>query len=155
MISTNCRVIMGLALLGPLLLVQGCASGGGGPEARRSEVVMAALSQVGTRYGYGSNAPGEALDCSALTRYAHRAAGLEIPRVSTAQKAAAKPISPARVKEGDLVFFRTGPGQYHVGLMVDRERFVHASTSQREVLISRLDQPYWRDRLIGAGTYLN
>lgn len=116
---------------------------------------MAALSQLGTPYGYGADAPGKALDCSALARHAHRAVGLEIPRMSTAQKAAATPVSLSRVRAGDLVFFRTGPGQYHVGLMVDERRFVHASTSQKEVLVSSLDQPYWRSRIIGAGTYLN
>lgn len=156
MIKGNCPVLLSVVLMGSALALQGCASGGGGAfHAQRGEVVMAALSQVGTPYAYGADAPGKALDCSALARHAHRAAGLEIPRVSTAQKAAATPVSPARVREGDLVFFRTGPGQHHVGLMVDETRFVHASTSQKEVLVSSLDQPYWRSRLIGAGTYFN
>lgn len=155
MIAGNCIVSLGLCLGLTSLLLQGCATRGNAPEARRGEVVMAALSQVGTRYGYGADAPGRALDCSALTRYAHRAAGLEIPRMSIAQKAAATPVNPSRVRPGDLVFFRTGPGQHHVGLMVDGTRFVHASTSQKEVLVSSIDQPYWRSRMIGAGTYLN
>ena len=54
-----------------------------------------------------------------------------------------------------MVFFKTGPNTYHVGLMVDKERFVHASTSQRQVRLERLDKPYWQARYLGAGTYLN
>jgi cell wall-associated NlpC family hydrolase len=123
-------------------------------EGRRAEVVVAALSQVGTPYVYGGSTPGKALDCSALTRFAHRAAGLEIPRVSTAQQAAAEPRR-GRPYPGDLVFFKTGPGQYHVGIMVDRRRFVHASTSKRRVRLAHLDGDYWQRRYIGAGTYLN
>jgi len=121
----------------------------------RSEVVSAALSQVGTRYAYGAESPGKALDCSALTQHAYRAAGLNIPRMSTAQRAAAKPARLSKVKPGDLVFFKIGRGQYHVGLMVGDDRFVHASTSKKQVRLSSLAAPYWRSRFIGAGTYLN
>ena len=156
MLRGNSLVLMGVSMIGLALSLQGCATPGDvASQSRRGEVVMAALSQVGTPYGYGAEVPGKALDCSALARHAHRAVGLEIPRMSTAQKAAATPVSPSRVREGDLVFFRTGPSQYHVGLMVDENRFVHASTSRKEVLVSSLDQPYWRSRIIGAGTYLN
>lgn len=121
---------------------------------RRANVVMAALSQVGTRYVYGATRPGWALDCSALTQYAHGAAGVSIPRVSTAQKAAARPVA-RRPDPGDLVFFRTGPSQYHVGVMVDGDRFVHASTSKRRVRLSSLGTRYWQQRYLGAGTYLD
>jgi cell wall-associated NlpC family hydrolase len=110
---------------------------------------------MGTRYVYGAEAPGKALDCSALTQHAHRAAGVNIPRVSTAQQDAAKPVKLSKVRPGDLVFFKIGGGQYHVGLMVDKNRFVHASTSKKQVRLSSLDADYWRSRVVGAGTYLN
>jgi len=147
-------------------LLQGCASSGprtysaageqfdlSGLDEQRASVVIAALSQVGTPYVYGGTEPGRALDCSGLTQYAHSAAGLRIPRVSTAQKAAAKPVG-RRPDPGDLVFFKTGPSQYHVGLMVDGDRFVHASTSKQRVRLSSLSKHYWQRRFLGAGTYL-
>ncbi|MEA3277007.1 MAG: C40 family peptidase [Pseudomonadota bacterium] len=124
-------------------------------DGPRGDVVMAALSQVGTRYVYGAETPGKALDCSALTQHAYRAAGVEIPRVSKAQQKAATPVSPSKAKPGDLVFFKIRRGQYHVGLMVDDERFVHASTSKKKVRLSSLDTPYWQGRIVGAGTYFN
>jgi cell wall-associated NlpC family hydrolase len=154
-------VRVSLCVVGLTFVMQGCsttAEKGGGTtrlSGPRADVVIAALSEVGTRYVYGADAPGAALDCSALTQHAYRAAGMSIPRVSMAQRRAATPVDPANVKPGDLVFFKIRRGQYHVGLMVDRNRFVHASTSQRRVRLSRLNKPYWQDHLIGAGTYLN
>jgi len=47
--------------------------------------VMYALSQIGVRYEWGMEHPGEAMDCSGLTLLAWRAAGLWIPRFSEAQ----------------------------------------------------------------------
>lgn len=153
-------------ILSVFLLLQGCAGSGvksydaggesfdlSGLDEQRADVVMAALSQVGTPYVYGGSEPGRALDCSGLTQYAHSAAGLSIPRVSTAQQAAAKPVRRQPIP-GDLVFFKTGPSQYHVGLMVDKDRFVHASTSKQRVRLSSLSAGYWRERYLGAGTYL-
>lgn len=124
-----------------------------GLDEQRASVVMAALSQVGTPYVYGGSDPREGLDCSGLTQLAHAAAGVRIPRISTEQRAAARPVrrSPA---PGDLVFFKTGPSQYHVGLMIDGQRFVHASTSKRRVRLASLSNDYWRRRYLGAGTYL-
>jgi cell wall-associated NlpC family hydrolase len=159
------RVRLPLALLA-ILLLGGCAGAPSrlatadgerfdlaGLDGPRANVVMAALSQVGTPYVYGGSDPSEGLDCSGLTQFAHAAAGVRIPRVSTEQRAAARPVrrSPA---PGDLVFFKTGPAQYHVGLMVDADRFVHASTSKRRVRLSNLSTDYWRQRYLGAGTYL-
>jgi hypothetical protein len=123
-----------------------------GLEPQRADVVTAALNQIGTPYVYGGTTPHRALDCSGLTQVAHREAGLSIPRVSTQQKAAARPLR-GSPKPGDLVFFKTGPSQYHVGLMVDTGRFVHASTSKRQVRLARLNTPYWQQRFLGAGSY--
>ncbi len=137
-------------------LVSGCATQRGDElAALRGEVVLAGLSQVGTPYVYGGNSPREGLDCSGLTQYAHHVAGIDIPRVSVDQLRSAKPLSGRRLRAGDMVFFRTGPTDHHVGLMVDESRFVHASTSRRQVRLDRLDTPYWQARFVGAGTYLD
>ncbi len=136
------------------LLLQGCGSSGGyALTGTRGEVVGAALAQVGTPYRYGGNSPRQGLDCSGLTAYAHSAAGVKIPRVAADQQRAATPIG-QKPGPGDLVFFRSPGGGRHVGIMVDWERFAHASTSKQRVKLSRLDTPYWRRQFVGAGTYI-
>jgi len=152
--------LLWFGIIGGSFLLQGCATTGDSGDTAtlngpRAEVVTAALSQVGIPYVYGAESPGRALDCSALTQHAYREAGVSIPRISLAQRQAAKPVRLSKVKPGDLVFFKTGRRQYHVGLMVDGKRFVHASTSKKRVRLSSLDADYWRERVIGAGSYLN
>jgi cell wall-associated NlpC family hydrolase len=139
-----------------ILLSAGCAGlGGSGLSGKRAEVVSAALAQVGTPYRYGGNQPGQGLDCSGLTYYAHQAAGVHIPRMSINQLRNARPVNPRSPHPGDLVFFQTGPGVQHVGLMVDTNRFVHASTSEHQVGLARLRTRYWQAHYVGAGTYLD
>lgn len=142
-----------------IILLSGCAgSGRDGDDAglarKRSAVVAAGLSQIGSPYVYGAESPGTGFDCSGLTYYAHQAAGLSIPRAAIKQRDASKPVSVGNLRPGDMVFFKTGPSSYHVGLMVDQQRFVHASVSKRKVRMDRLDTPYWQGCFLGAGTYL-
>ena len=137
-----------------LFALGGCA-GMGDLSEKRAAVVSAAQAQVGTPYKYGGNEPGRGLDCSGLTHYAYRTVGLKIPRSSVEQRLAARPVSPNAPRPGDLVFFRTGPDSHHVGLMVDSERFVHASSSAHRVGYAKLRTPYWKAHYLGAGTYLD
>lgn len=137
------------------LLIGGCAgSGKDGLSGQRAEVVSAALSQIGTPYRYGGNQPGRGLDCSGLTYFAHRTAGVQIPRNSRQQRQEARPVKLRALRPGDMVFFGSGGVVDHVGLMVDQERFVHASTSKGKVILARFGTPYWNARFVGAGTYL-
>ncbi|EXJ16105.1 C40 family peptidase [Imhoffiella purpurea] len=142
-----------------LMLVSGCSGVGsredGGDAGRRADLVLAGLSLIGSPYVYGGESPREGFDCSGLTFYAHHRVGVSIPRTAKAQKKASRPIPIDRLRSGDMVFFKTAPGVYHVGLMVDRERFVHASSSRSRVRLARLNTPYWRAHYLGAGTYLN
>lgn len=137
------------------LVMGGCAgSGKDGMSGQRAEVVSAALSQIGTPYRYGGNQPGRGLDCSGLTYFAHRTAGVQIPRTSKEQRQEARSVKLKSLRPGDMVFFGDGGVVDHVGLMVDRERFVHASTSKGKVILARFGTPYWNARFVGAGTYL-
>lgn len=159
-IRTSRTTLFRLALVIVSLLVlttlAGCASRGrdDGLSARRAALVDKSLAQIGTPYLYGGASPDEGFDCSGLTHYAHHKAGLAIPRTAAAQQRAAQPVARNRLRPGDMVFFKTGPDAYHVGLMIDDKRFVHASTSRSRVRVDHLDTPYWNKHYIGAGTYL-
>ena len=145
--------------LWPLLLVllAGCSSTGPRPDmsAARQEVVINAIAQIGTPYRYGGASPATGFDCSGLVHYTHHAAGISIPRVTRDQERSARKVRTSRVQPGDLVFFKTGWRQYHVGIVVDDGRFVHAPSDGKQVQITQLDNPYWSRRLSRAATFLN
>jgi cell wall-associated NlpC family hydrolase len=146
-----------LLLAGLLLLLAGCGSIGDKygikiPSGPRGKAVTAALEEIGTPYSYGGTKPGKGLDCSGLTQHVYKKAGLKIPRVSTDQKAECQPVPLAKVKPGDLIFFRV-KGDSHVGLVVDRTRFVHASSGAEEVQLATFTDAFWRRHTTGAGTY--
>ena len=71
-----------------------------------------AVGQLGTPYHFGgtctdphSGDPDKQCDCSSLMQSAYRAAGISIPRVTTDQVNAGKPVAgPALLLPGDLVF---------------------------------------------------
>jgi murein DD-endopeptidase / murein LD-carboxypeptidase len=104
----------------------------------------------GTRYCLGGNDE-SCIDCSAFTQTILRNVyGVEVPRTAAEQYNFAQPISDAEIKEGDLVFFKSGRGISHVGLFVGNNKFVHAATSEG-VTITDLNDSYWSKRYAGAG----
>ncbi len=80
------------------------------------------------------------------------AAGISLPRSSREQHAYCKPIRQNELVEGDLVFFAIGKSSKvgHVGLYVGDRKMIHASTS-RGVMISALDEAYWKKHYAGSG----
>jgi cell wall-associated NlpC family hydrolase len=75
-----------------------------------------AVAQKGKPYVYGAAGP-HAYDCSGLMSYAFHHAGFgAMPRTSAAQARFARNIPRSRMHRGDLIFFTSGGGVYHVGL---------------------------------------
>ncbi|GAA2164295.1 cell wall-associated NlpC family hydrolase [Humibacillus xanthopallidus] len=91
------------------------------PAPSASGIVGIAKSMFGVPYVYGGTTP-SGFDCSGLTSYVYRQAGISIPRTASAQKAAATPVSSPR--PGDLVFF--GYPVYHVGIYVSPGTMIDA-----------------------------
>lgn len=56
-------------------------------------IVSAAYSQLGVPYVWGGTTPGVGLDCSGLTQYCYKQAGISIPRNTEAQYAQGKKIA--------------------------------------------------------------
>ena len=75
-------------------------------------------------------------------------------RVSSSSKAIAeesKKINSSELQEGDLVFFKIESGSVsHVGVYLQNQKFVHAST-KKGVIISDLNEPYYKKYFYGAG----
>jgi cell wall-associated NlpC family hydrolase len=88
----------------------------------------------------------EGIDCSGFVYVTFFSEfGVRIPRTTRLQAAAGKNVTVRRLSAGDLVFFRTGIKGRHVGIYIDEQLFVHASTSGG-VMLSRLGDAYWDRR---------
>jgi cell wall-associated NlpC family hydrolase len=134
----------------------GGSSGGGGGSAPSSgnsssaaaTAVRVARAQIGKPYAWGGNGPGS-FDCSGLTTYAYRAAGISLPRTSHAQFGVGSRVSRGSVRAGDLVFFATnGPGASHVGIAISNGSFVSATS--HGVRIQPISGSYWGRTYVGA-----
>lgn len=104
----------------------------------------------GTPYCYGGSTK-RCVDCSAFVQsFFTSMYGLMLPRTAKDQHKEAKKISRTELSEGDLLFFNTTGGVSHVGVYLQNNKFVHASSSGG-VMISDMFEPYWVKRLISVG----
>jgi len=156
----NCRWYLVWTLL--LILLAGCAGtaqveqsavgsvipGAGGKD----EVVASARRVIGAHYQFGGASPQQGFDCSGLVQYSYAQAGLQAPRTVSQQKRQATPRDLVNLQPGDLLFFDTRYKGGHVGIFAGNGQFIHAPSSGGRVRIDQLDDPYWRRRIVGAGT---
>lgn len=105
-------------------------------------VVNAALSQVGKPYVWASSNPNVGFDCSGLTSYAFKQAGINLNRIASDQYSNGVAVSKDNLMRGDLVFFSYGGGINHVGIYIGNGKFVHASTYDTGVIVSSLSGYY-------------
>jgi hypothetical protein len=94
---------------------------------------------------------GQILDCSQLTRQIFsRFNGTKLPRMARDQYKEGVAVSRQKMQFGDLVFFRTdGRSISHVGIYINNDEFVHASSSNG-VIISSIREKYWKKRFVGC-----
>lgn len=116
-----------------------------------NHIAQLAENQVGVPYLYGGDTP-SGFDCSGLVHYVYGEAGIRVPRTAEAQFNNLPRVPREQLQPGDLVFFRSDSGTLmHVGIYVGSGWFVHAPETNGTVSPARLDNPYWKDRYLGAG----
>ncbi len=144
--------IAGPQTLGALGLPTAVTLGEPGPSttsAGGAAAVASARSMIGVPYAYGGNGPGR-FDCSGLTVWAMRAAGVSLPRTSYSQFGVGAPVDRSSIQAGDLVFFDTdGSGASHVGVATSNASVISATVSSGVVEHS-ISGPYWGSRYVGA-----
>ena len=106
------------------------------PNSAAQAAVDTALAQQGDPYKWGATGP-NAFDCSGLTSFAYKAAGVDIPRTSRAQATAGVAVAKADLKPGDLIFFYSPVG--HVGMYIGDGKMVHSSTAGKPVSVVKVD----------------
>lgn len=90
----------------------------------------------------------EGVDCSSFMQIVFEDYfGIKLPRNTKDQIKVGKSVKQKGIRLGDLVFFKTGKNTLHVGVMVNSQEFMHASTSSG-VMISGLQERYWAERYL-------
>jgi cell wall-associated NlpC family hydrolase len=86
------------------------------------------------------------VDCSGFVYLTFKSRfNVVLPRTTKDQIKLGKPVKKAKLKAGDLVFFKTRRKVRHVGIYIEDGKFLHASTNNG-VMISRLDNVYWKKK---------
>lgn len=124
------------------------------PTRNQRKIVDEAYTWLGTPYKYAHQEKGEGTDCSGMVMMVYvNATGEKLPRNSAKQAEFCIDASPEEVNAGDLVFFATGRDPVkvsHVGIVVDDDNFIHASSS-KGVIVSKLSSPYFKRTFIKFG----
>jgi cell wall-associated NlpC family hydrolase len=120
-------------------------------EQLQNQVLLESVDEwYGTRYRMGGMTK-SGVDCSAFVQAVFATAfSISLPRTAREQYRVSQRISRTELKEGDLLFFNTRGGVSHVGIYLQNNKFVHASTSQG-VTVSDMFEPYYLKRFVGAG----
>ena len=109
----------------------------------------------GTSYCMGGSTK-DCVDCSAFTQMImQNVYNVTVPRTAQEQYNSSQQINLEDLNEGDLVFFNTNSNRdiTHVGIYLINNKFVHAATSGG-VMVSDLNDTYWKPRYRGAGRYV-
>lgn len=110
-------------------------------DAIRQAVADRALRQEGDSYAAGGEGP-NAFDCSGLTLFAWRWAGVELTHYSAGQYQQVRKIDESKAMPGDLVFYLTG-GARHVAVYIGDGQIVHASDYGVGVIVSPVRGTPW------------
>lgn len=119
-------------------------------EVRNTKMFEFIDDWYGTPYRLGGTTK-KGIDCSAFSQFLFASVyGFSIPRTAREQYSLTSRISRTELKEGDLIFFSTRGGVSHVGVYLQNNKFVHASTSGG-VMISDIFDEYWVKKFVGVG----
>jgi peptidoglycan DL-endopeptidase LytE len=126
------------------------------PEgALAGELAAAARDYLAIPYSFGGN-DRSGIDCSALVQQFYRPFGIALPRTAREQFHCGAPVPLDALAEGDLLFFHTSAAYAsHVGIYLGGGRMLHASPRSHQVVVSSIDNQYFRKRLLGARRLLS
>lgn len=95
--------------------------------------MLAALTQLGVPYRSMTSKEDVGFDCSGLTTWAFREAGVELPRISGDQIRSADAVDLEAAQPGDLAYY---PG--HVSIYIGQGLMVHSPNSGNRVEVRTL-----------------
>lgn len=118
----------------------------------RPGIIERAMSWLGVRYRFGGSDEAKGFDCAGFVRRVFSGEGITLPRSAATQFEKGCAVALDELQPGDLVFFRNTykPGISHVGIYLGDNRFIHAASRRRSVVVDRIDAPYYLTHFAGA-----
>jgi cell wall-associated NlpC family hydrolase len=113
------------------------------------QIVAVAKEMLGTPYVWASESR-NGVDCSGLAYFLYQKyEGITLPRTSREMVNYGEAVSKSNVSPGDLLFFHTrGSSRInHVGVYIGGGKFIHASSSRGQVVVSDCSGGYYQSRL--------
>lgn len=117
-----------------------------------------AYAQLGKPYVWSTEGP-DSFDCSGFVWYCLRQAGVSVGRynaISYSELESWEPVTKlSKAKRGDLLFYKSDTKDYvnHTGIYLGNGKFIHASSSSGEVIISETKNYYERNFVIARRVF--
>ena len=119
------------------------------PNPTVATMLAAAKTKLGDPYLWGGTGP-DAYDCSGLTQFAYRTAGIALPRVAADQWNVGAHVDLADLLPGDLLFWATNPANpstiHHVAIYIGGGMMIAAPHTGDVVKV----EPVYMDGFVGA-----
>ncbi|MEU3749589.1 MULTISPECIES: C40 family peptidase [Streptomyces] len=108
------------------------------PSGTAAAIVAFARAQVGDAYVMGGTGP-NSWDCSGLVQAAYASAGIDLPRISGDQSSRGTSVSLSNLQPGDILYWGSRSGSYHVAIYVGGGKYVGAQNPSTGVVERSLD----------------
>ncbi|MGW0117541.1 C40 family peptidase [Streptomyces sp. NPDC003327] len=108
------------------------------PSGSAAAIVAFARAQIGDAYVSGGTGP-NSWDCSGLVQAAYREAGIDLPRISYQQSSMGTSVSLSNLQPGDILYWGSRSGSYHVAIYVGGGMYVGAQNPSTGVVERSLD----------------
>lgn len=115
-------------------------------EDIRKQITDFALTYLNTPYIWGSTGP-KSFDCSGFVNYVYKEiATVQLPRTSYNIAKLKNKVEKDDLQIGDIIYFKTTKKKRisHVGIYIGNNKFVHASSAKKKVVISEIEGFYKR-----------
>ncbi|MDX2072105.1 MAG: C40 family peptidase [Haliscomenobacter sp.] len=122
----------------------------------RKDITSFAQTHLGITYKYAGKSPSTGFDCSGFTSFVMNKYGIKISASSRDQALQGSSVDVAKVKPGDLIFFRRSPSEpiFHVSLVVSNDskgiQVVHSTTSRGVIVDNITASKYWKPYIDSA-----
>ncbi len=111
----------------------------------RGKIVTLAKSLIDIPYRLGGKDI-DGFDCSGFVYYVYDCFGLKVPRTARGQGKLKNKVKLKHARPGDILVFKLKRGEWHTGILVEKNYFIHAPNRRELVRKEHLDS-FWRSRL--------